>query len=900
MPQPDSRHAIVATSTILADGRYTLQQRLTQETQSSLYLAIDHEAFDRTVLIDMLPDYFAAPDHQATQAARGNFLHVIKQVATLKHPAVPQIFAYFQDGPHAYIVMEHIDGQNLQQYLTHTASSGTLFPSHPFPQEQVLQWGIALARLLEHLEQRPTPVVHANICPAHLILDQHSGELRLVGFGGASTGTPGYAAPEQAHGSATPSSDWYALAATLYHLVTDDDPGNHPGTFPRIDGLGSLGPVLQQALHPDPARRLPPTALRHQLELILKTGSIPRLEAPDGTLIPDLATLARWCEAHWSSATTWLYGKLPDQIEVRWQQQPLAQQLRTIVARHQNRDAGLDACLSLLDPQGYGASCYLEFDPPIIDYGSIPANFAATRILRITNQGRRFRRLQVNTPFWIRISQRIVTLHSGETCHLTLSINPSTLRPGQPLHAEIEIYDGNTHQQIKIQVHISAWRTVWHFIRRRLWLFLFVLPCLLCAGAVYLPNLVAQIEQEQRKANYYQAGIAALEQESWAKARNQLQWAGDYRDAPDLLAQSYDRELQTALATQNWNNAAVAIAQLYAERGSYAQYTDSIAQNPPLAQALTALRTEAWQSGTVLVKQTSFAFAETFTLSPDGTYVALSDAEKTLQMWPVHATAPQYEITDLPPIVNMTFSQDGTVFAVNSNAGTINLFHVGTGSRFQTFNSLGANISSIALSPNGTLLSVGYATGSVTLWDVETGTQIQTLAGHSDAIQGMTFSPDGETLAVFSQDGTVTLWRVQDGTLLQTFTGHSDWVNTVVFSPDGTQLASGGADGRVILWQLGDDAAPRLLVTSDDPVTSIVFHPNGHILVTGSLRGTIKLWRVPDGTLFQTNTNDFYPLDQMAFGDNGLILVARSDRGAIAFLRAEFQQSAHTVQSSRE
>lgn len=51
-------------------------------------------------------------------------------------------------------------------------------------------------------------------------------------------------------------SDIYALAATLYHLLYNDDPRFHPFQFPKLSSSNSaINTVLKKALDPDPAKR---------------------------------------------------------------------------------------------------------------------------------------------------------------------------------------------------------------------------------------------------------------------------------------------------------------------------------------------------------------------------------------------------------------------------------------------------------------------------------------------------------------------------------------------------------------------------------------------------------------------------------------------------------------------
>jgi serine/threonine protein kinase len=123
-------------------------------------------------------------------------------------------------------------------------------------------------------------VVHHDIKPANLIVRPDDNELILVDFGGAvrlagvgpalpqpdSYGTPGYAAPEQYSGDAAPASDVYGLAATLYHLLTDDDPTAHPLEFPQLQRLPpDVVALLQPALARDPNARPTPRAFQAAL-----------------------------------------------------------------------------------------------------------------------------------------------------------------------------------------------------------------------------------------------------------------------------------------------------------------------------------------------------------------------------------------------------------------------------------------------------------------------------------------------------------------------------------------------------------------------------------------------------------------------------------------------------------
>jgi serine/threonine protein kinase len=281
----------------LKGGAYEVVQPLMRGGMGALYLVKDLEAFDRLRVLKELLDYVDPADYpdrpayeQAVQRAHERFEDEARILASLHHPGIPEIIAYFTELGRNYIVMEYVEGKDLNEGLSHVDDQGQLVSGGPYPVEDVVRWGIQVCKILEYLEGRkPIPVVHHDIKPANLVLDKHTGDIRLVDFGTAQTrlmgqldpkvalakssifGTMGYAPPEQYQGKSIPRSDIYALAATMYHLLTDDDPQNHPMSFPWPASLdGPLARVLGKAVEPDPQKRSTATQFRQGLESWLK------------------------------------------------------------------------------------------------------------------------------------------------------------------------------------------------------------------------------------------------------------------------------------------------------------------------------------------------------------------------------------------------------------------------------------------------------------------------------------------------------------------------------------------------------------------------------------------------------------------------------------------------------
>jgi eukaryotic-like serine/threonine-protein kinase len=155
-----------------------------------------------------------------------NFEREANILATLNHPSIPRIYDYFTQNERSYLIMEYIDGKDLEALIGDTSDF--------FQAEQVVGWAIELCDVLHYLHShKPDPIIFRDMKPANVMINQHQ-HVVLVDFGIAKTfqsgqkgtmiGTEGYAPPEQYRGEATPLADIYALGATLHHLLTRRDP----------------------------------------------------------------------------------------------------------------------------------------------------------------------------------------------------------------------------------------------------------------------------------------------------------------------------------------------------------------------------------------------------------------------------------------------------------------------------------------------------------------------------------------------------------------------------------------------------------------------------------------------------------------------------------------------------
>jgi serine/threonine protein kinase len=278
------RHCGFRLGASLLQNRYQVQRLLARGGMGAVYQAVDIQLFNRRCVVKEVLTRRLSPTDKVE--AERNFRREAELLAALRHPSIPQIYEYFIEGGRYYLVMEYVEGDNLADLLVR---------SGPLPEIEVLRYAAQLCDVLCYLSTRTPPVVHRDVKPANIILRGNPAQAILVDFGVAkpkmgqgldtsALGTLGYAAPEQAGGRAEPRSDVYGLAVTIYHLVTGDDPGDHPYTFLHLDKFSpKLQAILSRALNPAVAQRLD----AHGMKVALA-----------GLVAPEASSLLRLLEAH--------------------------------------------------------------------------------------------------------------------------------------------------------------------------------------------------------------------------------------------------------------------------------------------------------------------------------------------------------------------------------------------------------------------------------------------------------------------------------------------------------------------------------------------------------------------------------------------------------------------------
>jgi serine/threonine-protein kinase len=252
--------------TTLGDGRYRVDGVLGRGGFGITYAATDLR-LDRAVAIkELFPDGAGRDGTDVAPAldaglsfarARERFRREATTLARFGHPNIVRIFAVLEENATAYLVLEKLEGRTLADELRSRQG--------PFTEAEALDIAEQAADALAAVHL--AGVLHRDVSPANLMRTP-DGRVVLIDFGLARPYvedrttmmtrivTPGYAPPEQHHGSGrfSPRADVYALGATLHRLLS-----------------GQVPPVAAERAHHDdlaPLWRINPTVSRRTSDAV--------------------------------------------------------------------------------------------------------------------------------------------------------------------------------------------------------------------------------------------------------------------------------------------------------------------------------------------------------------------------------------------------------------------------------------------------------------------------------------------------------------------------------------------------------------------------------------------------------------------------------------------------------
>lgn len=253
-------------------GKYKVLERIGSGGMGSVYLC-EHKLMRRRVAVKVLPTAKASDP-----TALERFYREARAVAALDHPNIVHAYDIDQDEQLHFLVMEYVDGSNLQDIVKKVGPLDALRCCHYVRQA---------ALGLEHANN--AGLVHRDIKPGNILVDR-TGVVKILDMGLARffndeedmltknfdenvLGTADYLAPEQAIDSHAVDirADIYSLGATFYFMLTGRTPFGEgtiaqkllwhqtrqpkPVSEFRKDLPPELVALIGKMMHKDPANR---------------------------------------------------------------------------------------------------------------------------------------------------------------------------------------------------------------------------------------------------------------------------------------------------------------------------------------------------------------------------------------------------------------------------------------------------------------------------------------------------------------------------------------------------------------------------------------------------------------------------------------------------------------------
>ncbi|BBN10225.1 hypothetical protein MPTK1_5g01970 [Marchantia polymorpha subsp. ruderalis] len=237
---------------------------------------------------------------------------------SLRHPGIPEYIDYFEVDTETdrafYIAQKVAKGRSLAEAVQNGSR---------MTEEDVVRIAFEVLEVLKYLGNLRPPVFHRDIKPENIIMDEETGQVKVVDFGAVQdaasmtvmgstvVGTYGYMAPEQFQNRATAQTDLYGLGGTLLYLLSGQSPSSFPQTRLKVDfGAVTMSPalrsVIDKLLEPAPEDRFqsaeeviaalkavkePPASFRVGSNAYkVEQRSVQRISQPAGTKIDLIRT----------------------------------------------------------------------------------------------------------------------------------------------------------------------------------------------------------------------------------------------------------------------------------------------------------------------------------------------------------------------------------------------------------------------------------------------------------------------------------------------------------------------------------------------------------------------------------------------------------------------------------
>jgi tRNA A-37 threonylcarbamoyl transferase component Bud32 len=243
-PSERNNKGLLEPGMTLDSGRYRIIETVGGGGQGTAYLAacenpciaegtgVEHfvsepKMSEQAPGFEIVLKEYVLPVHRGQATAEKTAEKLKGEAAILRrldHPQIVKLLDGFIEDYRGYLVLEYVQGESLKTLVERLG---------PQPEAEVVRWALQLADILSYLHGLTPSVVHRDITPDNIIL-QETGVVKVVDFNVAHqvdssatatvVGKHAYIPPEQFRGKPTEQSDIYALGGTMFYLLTATEP----------------------------------------------------------------------------------------------------------------------------------------------------------------------------------------------------------------------------------------------------------------------------------------------------------------------------------------------------------------------------------------------------------------------------------------------------------------------------------------------------------------------------------------------------------------------------------------------------------------------------------------------------------------------------------------------------
>ncbi len=701
-------------------GRYRIQRQIGKGGMGTVFLAKD-ENLGITVAVKQ--NFFT--DARLIEA----FKREARLLAGLRHSALPRVIDHFLDITGQYLVMEYIPGEDLGSNLEKRKKEiEPIDEAKPFSVDEVVKWAEQLLDALEYLHTRPEPIIHRDVKPQNLKLAERD-QIILLDFGLAkgkplqmsratTTGsiygyTPTYAPIEQIRGLGTdPRSDLYALAATLYHLITGVAPVD---AATRADAhLGN---------EPDPLR--PANELNALVPQGISTLLARAMEQHRNNRPASAAEMLKMLRTAKRSTVIEIQNREPRQPH----QTPFAEtqqneehgkagEVSTQLAEHEPRSTRLVPVATQPEPA--------EIVRTLESAGGAQPAQLGPRIGELTFEKRDGDQRKTKTKLAVAAAcLLLVVLGAWGSVKMLRKPNGPPVPPAPKENIELKFGVRTTPTKIfKVSLSDDG-------------------RALASAGDEPIVRLW-QSDSARELIGHTQRGRSVAMS----------------RDGQTVASGSEDGSIRLWRATDG---------QLINSWRGHSFYVFAVGFSPDgqmLFSASADKTIKLWRvsdGGLVKTVNRPEAGYSIVTISPDLRLAGYYREDGSFKLWSlVDDTLIRTLDGNVPMVYCGAFTRDGQLLALGSEDGAVQVWRVSDGRMERALGKFDESVVSVTFSADGQTLAAGLEHGAIKLWRISDGNLIGTFTGHTQPVDCLAFRSDSRALASGSDDKTVRMWSLDE------------------------------------------------------------------------------------------------------------------------------------------